>query len=285
MKQKSYATPYCLCYTDSSMKKGGRVLVGSGFTIVETLIVLAVSSILFVIAGTMITGRQARTEFQVGSRDIQTKVQQIINETKSGYFGTDSTSDCATSGTSTPPGLIFSTSDKSLGSRGQCIFIGKALVVDTTGVSIYPLAGLRQVAGADVSSAKEARATVVRGSSETYEFPYGMTLVGSAVNSDSLDAGTPRGFAILTSFGTTKALGGQTFDLHKMNGSFTDASQYADVIDSEFTQADSVAFQTVSGVTLCIKSGGTNQSFKVIIGGDNGTTVRTEVKGNTSCAD
>jgi len=263
------------------MKKGGHIVLAGGFTIVETLIVLAVSSMLFVIAATMISGRQAKTEFQVGSRDIQTKIQQIINETKSGYFGTDSTSDCSINSTP-PPGLAF-TSTGSLGARGNCVFIGKALVISDDTLVVYPLAGLRQSAGVDVTDPIVAKATVIPDSIQKYTLPYGMKFVGFQVDAGGYNAGT-QGFSILTSLGATTSLGGQTFNLHRFSTSFTgDAASAENNINGELTA--STPYQSASSVSLCVQSGGTDQSLKIIIGGDNSLTVRTEVKGNKTCAE
>ena len=263
------------------MKKGGYVAFADGFTIVETLIVLAVTSMLFVVAATMISGRQAKTEFQVGSRDIQTKVQQVINETKSGYFGTDSSTDCSLNSTP-PPGLAF-TSTGNLGARGNCIFIGKALIFSEDTLAVYPLAGLRQSAGVDVTNPIAAKATVIPDSIEKYTLPYGMKFVGLQVDTAGYNGGT-QGFSVLSSFGTTVSLGGQTFNLHKFGATFTgDATGAESAINSELTT--STPYQSASSVSICVQSGGTDQSLKLIIGGENSLTVRTETRGNKTCAD
>ena len=55
----------CLWYT-GRMNRGGRNTSIQGFTIVETLIVLAVTSALFFAATLYINGQQNRTDFQVG---------------------------------------------------------------------------------------------------------------------------------------------------------------------------------------------------------------------------
>ena len=238
---------------------------------------------LFVVAGMMISGRQAKTEFQVGSRDIQTKLQQVINETKSGYYGTDSTSDCSQNGTP-PPGLKF-TASGSLGTHGNCVFIGKSLVFTSTTMYIYPLAGLRQVSGQDTLNAKAALATVIPNSYQKYTLPYGMELAWLDVGGEGQKVGI-QGFSVLSSFNTTASLGGQTFNLHKFSGSFTDEAAIETAINNEaINQSDTDAYKSVSSITLCVKSGGTDQSLKVSIGGDNGTSVSTEVKGNATCTD
>lgn len=264
------------------MNKGGHVASVGGFTIVETMIVLAVSSMLFVIAASMISGRQAKTEFQVGSRDIQTKMQQIINETKSGYFGTGTTADCSVNGTP-PPGLAF-TSTGSLGARGNCVFIGKALVISNDTFAVYPLVGLRQSAGVDVTGPVVAKATVIPDSVQKYALPYGMKFVGLQVGAEGYNGDT-QAFSVLTSFGATTSLGGQTFNLHRFSTTFgtVDATAAENTINGELTA--STPYQQAPSVSICIQSGGTDQSLKIVIGGDNSLAVRTEVKGNKTCAE
>lgn len=257
--------------------------VGGGFTIVETMIVLAVSSMLFIIAGTMISGRQAKTEFQVSVRDIQTKLQQVINETKSGYYGVNTGMSC-----SVPPSgnLTIVAGSGDLGTRGECVFIGKALVAYGDAIYTYPLAGARQVGGADVKSVKQARATVLPGSTGTYKLPYGTMLVSWAFDGSLLSNPTSAAaLAIITSFSTTtnSDAGSQTFTLHSFIQPFGNrAEDFEAIINSEQGEAD--AFPTKQQAVLCIRSGGTDQSAKIIIGGNGGTAVHTEIKGNTTCA-
>ena len=183
------------------MKQGGRFAKKSaGFTIAETMIVLAVSGGLFLIAALYIGGKQAKTEFQVGVRDVQTRLQQIIAQTQSGYYGVQSTIGCSTTNPLTPPDLSI-TSSASLGTNGECIFIGKAIVVDTTDIYVFPLAGARQVAGEDTQDPVTARATVALPagrSPEKFPLPNGITLVKSSYDDGTRENGS-RGFAIMSS--------------------------------------------------------------------------------------
>ncbi|MDB5170237.1 MAG: hypothetical protein JWN82_633 [Candidatus Saccharibacteria bacterium] len=110
------------------MKKaeGGR---SRGYTILETMIFLAVSAAMFVSAMALINGRQQRTEFTAAVRDFEAAVNDIANDVSTGYYAnataTGERINCDVSGSGNIQ-LKQSGSDtqgKSLG----CIFIGKAV--------------------------------------------------------------------------------------------------------------------------------------------------------------
>jgi hypothetical protein len=246
---------------------------------------------LFVIAATYINGRQAKTEFQVAVRDVQTKIQQVINETKSGYYGSSNVN-CSVGGT----GALNMSGTGSLGQRGECIFIGKALVAAGDTIYIYPLAGARKLFGSSQAPANagDARAKVIPNSAETYKLPYGTKLVGAAFGGSSITIGnSPAAFAILTSFSGSgsSSIGSQSFDLHSLRtaGAFAPnqtVDQYEANVNNEVPTGSpyNIAYPQEQRVMLCIQSGGTNQSFILTIGGDSSTTVSTAIKGNTTCA-
>ena len=50
-----------------------------GFTIVETLVVLGVTSVLATTALLMVSGRQARTQFYTGVQEFESTLQDISN--------------------------------------------------------------------------------------------------------------------------------------------------------------------------------------------------------------
>jgi prepilin-type N-terminal cleavage/methylation domain-containing protein len=106
------------------MKVGGYDRVADGFTIVEVMIVLAVSSLLLISAAALIDGRQAKTEFTTGIHDEQQKIQQIINETSSGYYPNGHNFTC--NGSASGP-VSFTAGANAQGTNAGCIFLGKAL--------------------------------------------------------------------------------------------------------------------------------------------------------------
>src|SRR5205814_2186232 len=88
--------PLSLCYTLHMRSNGG------GYTIVEVMIFLAISSLLFVAASIAIGGQQAHTEFNTAANDTNTKFQQWIDQVANGFTsstasGLPSNVTCATS--------------------------------------------------------------------------------------------------------------------------------------------------------------------------------------------
>jgi prepilin-type N-terminal cleavage/methylation domain-containing protein len=111
----------------TSMKRGGYPGAADGFTIVEVLIVLAVSSILFISAVNLIDGRQARAEFTTGSNDELQQMQQLINETASGYYPNSGDFTCTGSAAGPVSLSLAAHGSTSQGSNAGCIFLGKVI--------------------------------------------------------------------------------------------------------------------------------------------------------------
>ncbi len=65
---------------------GGRNRQSLGYTIVEVLVVLAVSSFMFVIAANFINGRQERASFASGSNDLASALRNVLNQVADGHY-------------------------------------------------------------------------------------------------------------------------------------------------------------------------------------------------------
>jgi type II secretory pathway pseudopilin PulG len=132
------------------MARGGTQ--SAGFTILETLIVLAVSSTVAISTIVAVSGRQSKTEFMVGANDMKQKVEQIINETRNGYFpGAGFTCTGSPVGNTKP---VITPPAQGQGTNDSCIFLGKAVefgVPDSTTYATYPLVGRRQVRPASIN--------------------------------------------------------------------------------------------------------------------------------------
>jgi len=128
-----------------------------GYTVVEVMVVLAVTSALFVgILGNFV-GQQSRTEFATAAREIESKVRDVINDTSTGYY--PSSGKQCTAGANGPS---FNASNSAQGANSGCLFIGRVFQfgVGPNGdeYRIISVAGLRQNStGADVSSLAEAK--------------------------------------------------------------------------------------------------------------------------------
>lgn len=295
------------------MKQGGATERKKlGFTIVETMIVLAVSGGLFVIAALYINGRQAKTEFQVGVRDAQTKIQQVINEVNSGYYPSESFS-CTPNSSSGGILAIGSGSDsQEQGKHDGCILIGKTIVVHDGKLYVFSLAGNRTTTDGtgkrDVQSPKEAHATAIAkaGASssannnapditEIYILQNGLTFNGYKEGSDTKQTTTsPYAFSVMGSFAqtTNATTGSQVVDIYGFSATskdnFSNAKDNIQGISAAINgeQAQTSPFPPLKEVRICLQSGGTDQSAWIVIGGQGigGAAVRTEIKGNKTCA-
>ena len=272
------------------MKRGGVRLSAQGFTIVETLIVLAVTSTLFLAAALLVNGKQSKTNFQVGIRTIQQRFQQIINETVSGYYPDNGNFSCRALGG--PPLSIGSASPSGQGTNQDCIFVGKTLVVGGVSYSVYPLAGRRDINGHDVQTPKEAYITAIAKSTAnpsaptvpSIEIPNGFTYAkGRAANSAVWTTG-PFATAFISSLGNFLNNGTDTSGSQQMNvatySAWDPSKSDADNINIEATKPSPYPLAT-SGVQYCFNSGTTNQS--VIVAISSGLNVTTSIKNGANC--
>lgn len=105
---------------------GGKNKQPLGYTIIEVMIVLAISGVMFLIAVQFINGKQGRASFTQGVNDMASNIQDSIEQVTDGRYS-DIPVSCAVSGS----GLTFTalTSSGSTaanqGTNQDCIFIGK----------------------------------------------------------------------------------------------------------------------------------------------------------------
>jgi len=125
---------------------GGKNKHPPGYTIVELMIVLAITSFMFVIAATFINGKQAKTSFTEGTHEMTSNIQNLIEQVTDGKYS-DIPIYCTASGGS-PPSLSISPNPPG---SADCTFLGKFvhfLALGSTGANkyeIFTLAGAREV--------------------------------------------------------------------------------------------------------------------------------------------
>lgn len=252
------------------MKQGGNRQRASGFTIVEVLIVLAVTGLLFVSAVAYISGRQDKTEFMTAINGAQQQFQQLINETQSGYYGSTNFS-CHGNKNGTAPTI------NGRDSNTGCIFLGRVISDSGSGLVVYPVIGNQQFNNRGVLQQVStlAQAAPTPGPASTYTplvLDNGLS-VGSVM---SVVAGsmTPAGaMGIITSLANYTGSncngglcsGAQQFRLYSIN-----------------TQG---VFTPVDSMQLCLASGTTNQSGLISISGQGSLSVTLSIsEGNKTCA-
>jgi type II secretory pathway pseudopilin PulG len=266
-----------------------------GYTIVEVLIFLAVTGALFVAIFPTISGQQRKTEFKQAVKDVETRLQDIMNDVSTGYYPQiGSNYRCSLVG-GHPHFEVNGGSGQ--GTNEDCIFIGKAIQfgdgpsdtsIDQSKIRIYTIAGRRlNDTGKQVADLKDANPEpVVLGSgaggntldlTEDIELLYGLKLIHADV------AGGPshsmNGHALIGIFSTF----GQT---NSVSGNLESGSQVADLAYihtgnnavraqivahisnfSNGNNAHDALAEGAQGVILCFQSGGTDQVAIIEIGG------------------
>jgi hypothetical protein len=160
-----------------------------GYTILEVLIFIGVSSAIFFSAMTAIGGRQEQVQFAQAVREFDAKIRDILNDVTTGYFPTNQTISCGIDPVQKRPRILVDTNAE-LGTNDDCIYIGKAVQFapegDAERINIFTIAGLRyedKVEFITASSIASSRPTAVaritadpsfHDATEQYDLLYGL---------------------------------------------------------------------------------------------------------------
>ncbi|MFA5004234.1 MAG: hypothetical protein WC498_03110 [Candidatus Saccharimonadales bacterium] len=285
------------------MTEGGNS--AHGFTIVETLIVLAVTSALLLSAMLLINGRQNKTQFQTSINNLQQQIQQIINETSSGFYPNGGNVFSCTSTSGAAP-IISSAAPNEQGTNGDCVFLGKAIRFgggSNETFTVYPIAGNRlDIAGKEVTTLAAAHPTVIAtGSitnattpevSTTFNTEGGLSFVSASYNGGALSATPPiSAIAFVGSLGSydtaTKLLnsGAQQLSLYGFGSgtySWSSASAGPTVVDA--MNKNGLLGAPYSTVGICFASGTTNQSGLLTIGNNGSLGVGLRIFQGATCS-
>lgn len=254
------------------MKSGSKAL---GFTIVETLIFLAVSSVLLVSALTLVNGAQHRNEFTQAINDLDQQVNNVFNDVANGYYPNSSNFTCTKTGANVQ--IAASASPVPQGTNTDCVFLGKVIHF-TSGDNffVFSVAGLRQFSGPPVREVRtldEASPTAISFTNAAPSLP-DVTNVQTLKNGLSvykvkgLAGGTFGSVGIFTTLanynGSVIRSGGTSLQIVPINNTGLGDNQgwAATKINTRPWVSSSV-----DGVVVCIDSGSTDQHAVLTIGG------------------
>ncbi|HET8709295.1 MAG TPA: type II secretion system protein [Candidatus Saccharimonadales bacterium] len=251
----------------------------AGFTIVETLLVLAISSAIFLAIIMTMSGRQGKAEFSQATKNIQADVQQTINEVASGSYPSGNNFKCT--GASGKP--VFSASGIDQGTNQDCVFLGKVIQFKVQGTgpeqyNIFSIAGLRACGGATTcTTLAGAKPQVINGGgfdvTETKTLSYGLSV-------KSATAGAVGFISELGSLddGGNYNSGTQPVDLMPVTGTNIGMPESGTISAINNNLTTSPANPT-GGFTVCFQSGNTNQTALMTIGSNgHDLAVKMEVK-------
>ena len=288
------------------MIQGGEA---TGYTIVETMIFLAVTAMLFISALSLISGRQAGVQFAQATRDAQSKLQDIINQVSSGFYPNGDGFSCTVAGTS-GPALDLST-PKAQGTSDDCVFLGKVVELgvgtDQDGYNVVSVAARRlNTSGLEVNSLAQAKPTAIalKSAADTNTpdvtdksvFQYGLKVTRVTVPATATTPGPNYGaIAFLGSFPsgaqTNLTSGAQHVNFGAVPGTtlnqdyyqsilainaITDAAGYTDTLMSPDASL-------ANGIVVCLSDGGSRKAWLTIGGNVTNTTVRLDIGSSTIC--
>lgn len=160
----------------------------NGFTILEVMIVLAVSSAMLVTAIVLFGGQQGKVQFTQSIRDVESKIQDVMNDVSIGFIPS-STTRCSpgVNGPTFPAGVVEQ------GANPGCIFVGKAIHFKRTGMSILTLVGNRFDIGTGlpVTTFAASRPVVVDSLTEDYPYQWGMQMSDSTAGTSPVLINSP----------------------------------------------------------------------------------------------
>jgi type II secretory pathway pseudopilin PulG len=255
------------------MKRGINPL---GFTIVETMIFLAVSGALVLVGLTAISGTQGRSEFRVAVNDAQQQIDKVINNVTNGYYADTSNISCRNIGNNT----VLQPTPSVAGTNLDCSFLGRVIWFRQSpappAMVVYSVAGIRQTGGVDkkeVVSMSEADPDVIESSREEILLKNGLT-IGSVSIGASPNIGA---VGFFTSFGSYTSSGGlgsssSKYNFAGLSGTTTSTDNIrASINDSAFrnhydNNNPNFGKNPNDGIRVCLL-GGDNQRAYITIGG------------------
>src|SRR5215467_6715500 len=98
-----------------------------GYTIVEVLIVLAVTGIMLASALALVGSLRGESDFSQAMFDIKSKIDSEITSVNNSTFPDEDKYNCQKSGSNRPQLSVPAGGTHESGTSGDCVFLGKAL--------------------------------------------------------------------------------------------------------------------------------------------------------------
>lgn len=257
----------------------------AGFTIVETLLVLAVTGALFVMVVLAFGGRQGKAQFQQSVRDIQTRVQQTMNEVSSGYYPNTQDFKCASVGG--VPVITASATTVDQGTNADCIFLGKIMQFsvnsgNTEQYNTYSVAGLR-----NATTLLASKPTLIWDSANAIKvtsrsnLAYGLT-TKSMYYYDSSGQHPTNAMGFISKIGSLSDSGtyeAGAVDMLAVTGTSLTSDESTTVNAINASHLSTAAVNPSGGVTICFQSGTDSETALLSIGSNgHDLAVKLEIK-------
>lgn len=256
-----------------------------GYTIVEVMVFLAVTSLLFAMIATTFSRRQGRQEFSVAARDMESRLQDIANDVSTGFYSNPGTFRCTTPG-GIPDIDPIPASAGTQGTNEDCIYIGRAAQFDLANgdggnnrynYNLYSIVGARQTtSGDDVMSYAQANPRTITSPpqgvdlTQNVQLPAGLRFARMHVRSGGTY--TPiRGVAFISTFGDDAANSGSLSVNVLPLAVASSNNAKSTVVDSVSNLASTggTGSNPEDGIYICFNGDNSDQYAEYHLGGSN----------------
>ena len=255
--------------------KGGKNRQPLGYTIVEVMIVLAVTGFMFLIAAVFINGKEARTSFTEGTHETASDIQNIIEQVSDGKYS-DIRIYCSASGgtlntNSSPPGTA------------DCTFLGKFIHFPVVGNSsstnyeVFTLAGARQISGGPPPSLSADLITAITNPELTVQSATPQNLEVKDISVNGVSGAYGIGFvqSLGNAISGTYVSGAQTVMMVNapgLNAGDTSETAAAATLNN---------LQPITSASICITDG--SRYAQIVLGSSNGNPLSAQVEVKNTC--
>ena len=263
-----------------------------GYTILEVIIVLTVSSLLFAASVLGYVAQNRRTQFTDSVNNFAQDIQDVLNDIEVGFYPSSNSFAC-TSDSSNSGYPYFPSGANQQGTNTNCIFAGKAIqfAPSTNGgtksdIDIYTLVGRRQKLGSEdpATNVKDIQPVLLDNLSQRKSMISGLEISsvktgsGTSLAGIAMVANSGSG-GISTGLNNRASLAAIQGGLSQSEGTFNARIKWF------FVHADPIS-QASDGIDICVKEGGTGGRTALIelVAGESQITVNTKIDPSPSCS-
>ncbi|MEI7683131.1 MAG: hypothetical protein WCJ24_02410 [Candidatus Saccharibacteria bacterium] len=279
----------------------------AGYTIVETMIFLIISSVLLLSVIGMFSGRTQRTQFTQSVQGLATRITTTSNEVSTGTYPEIPSFDCTNNGG--VPHLSTSAATVNQGSRDGCIFIGKIMnftvnpnctdiATDSCdNTDIYTVVGVRELdtishtVVTTLSGAKPKMVTNPVNLTSNFRLANGTRVTGAYLRDSSgtltliSAVGFFQGFGGSYSSDGNLSSGSQSLGVWYLKPSISPIAPRSDSDISTMLDTNRVySLGSAEGIVVCLQSGNRDQRSSIGIGDANGALTTNVTAGDSRCA-
>lgn len=243
----------------------------AGYTILEVLIVLLVTTALFTSVTIMFNGRQGKAELEQSVRELESGIQNTTNEVTNGFYPNGFKCNVPGAGpVSTPGGPV------NPGGNEGCIFLGKVMAFNNKKDAIIVSVVGRQFKNNSTTATANFLEALpvgvnVPGVSTAVKYKNGLEVTGITRRSNNAPVGALAFMSQLSGgIGAGNPLtGARTTLLYNVGGTATPNT------DTDLQIAGKVSAASLGalpdGVTICVKAG-RGQRAEIVVGDNNNQT-------------